>query len=464
MQKSLIACAGLLLLAGAACKDNPAAPDTDRVVAGSPQTLQSLLTGVVAQLRSAAAGSYFVYGDIMARDAVNPDPSDPRRVTEFYETPVDPSDFIGVAQWGRYYAGIRAVHDLLRDASLTKLSTRDKAATQGFLHTEEAISYLHLIEYHDELGVAIQSDDPTAVTPIRTKQAALAYTSALLDTAVAELTAAGGGSVPFTLPRGYTTHGDYSSVANCVRLAEGLKGEAEVLRATDESAPNVASAPLAIAALNAALSDAPSSPDSAYLAKGPYFDYNPNAPESSPNLVVDKKLLLTDNFVSSIQSGDARARVIEATPAQQALTYRASARAVQTDPNIPSNLTADLPILRNAQLYLLRAQAEIVTGDLAAATQDVNVVHTVEGKLPALPTFTSVTQAQDAVLYEYRYSFILQGPQHLVALRSYGRLNATYVSQPGIPTPGPSVDALVQTLPIPQAEVNARNGNVTPQP
>lgn len=464
MKKPLIAFVGALLIGAGACQDNPSAPNMDRVVAGSPQTLQSLATGLAAQFRTATAGSYFTYGAYMARDAIYPDPSDTRRLTEFYETQPDPSDFIGVAQWAGYYSALRAAHTILADPSVARLSAADQAATRGYVHVVEAMSYLHLIEYRDELGASIQTDDPTAVPPIRTKQAVLTYTSALLDSAATELAAAGNGELPFTLPRGYTDHGDYASTANLLRLAKGLKGKAEVLRATDQTAPNTASAAAAIAALDAALSDAPGTPDSVYLAKGPYFEYQPNAPESFANPVDDKKILLTDNFVASIDAGDARAAIIEPTDAQQATIYRASNRAVQTDPNVSSNLTAQIPMLRNAELYLLRAQAEIVAGDLVAATRDVNVVHTVEGKLPPLPTFTSVTAAQDAVLYEYRYSFILQGPQHLVALRSYGRINTAYVSQPGIPTPGPASDALVQVLPIPKAEVDARKGDITPKP
>lgn len=464
MKKPLIAVAGALLLGAGACQDNPSAPNSDRVVAGSPQTLQSLVTGFAAEFRTATAGSYFTFGAYMARDAMYPDPSDTRRLTEFYETPPDPSDFIGAAQWNGYYAALRAGHTILTDASLARLSPGDQSATRGFVHVVEAMSYLHLVEYRDELGVAIQGDDPNVVPPLRTKQAVLAYTSALLDTAVTELTAAGSREVPFTLPHGYTDHGDYASTANLLRLAQGLEGKAEVLRATDQTAPNTASAAAAITALDAALSDAPGTPDSAYLAKGPYFEYQPNAPETFANPVADKKIMLTDNLVTSIESGDARAALIEPTDVQQATIYRASYRAVQTDPDVASNSSAEIPMIRNAELYLLRAQAEIVAGDLAAATRDVNVVHTVEGKLPALPTFTSVSEAQDAVLYEYRYSFILQGPQHLVALRSYGRINAAYVSQPGIPTPGAASDALVQTLPIPKTEADARKGDVTPKP
>jgi hypothetical protein len=293
----------------------------------------------------------------------------------------------------------------------------------------------------------------------------MAYTSALLDSALTDLQAgASAGTVPFTVPPGWQSHGDYSQVANLILFNRGLKGKIEVYRALDPTAPSASSAAAAITALNTALSDAPATPDQAYLNKGPWYEFNPNAPENFSNPTVDSKLLVTDNFANSIQPGDARAANIVHTAKQTVGRYSASNRLLSTDPANSANLTKPLPILRNAELYLLRAQAEIALGNLAAATADVNVVHTVEGGLAPYPTFPDAATAIQAVLYEYRYSFALQGPQHLIALREYGLLNQAYVSQPGIPTPGPAADALVQTLPITKNESNAQNGNITPVP
>ncbi len=470
MNRPLVALTGALCLSAGACKDNPSAPNRDVVVAGSAQTLQSLVTGMNAQLRSTdgptgsgAASPYYAFGDIMARDAIRPDNNETRWVTEFYETQPDASDFIGGALWAGYYTAIRAAHSILKDQSLTSLPAAQQAAARGYVRTVEALCYIQLIEYRDNNGIAIQADDPTVVTPIRTKQAALTYMSALLDTAAADLSAAGTISVPFTVPPGYMLHGDYSRTDNLLRLAKGLKGKVEVFRAVDATAPNAASAAAAVTALNAALADA-GVPDATYLAKGPYLEFNPAAPESFPNPIVDPKLLVTDNFVSSILPGDARRANIVSTTKQTVTKYSASNRERIADPANSANLTAPLPIIRNAEFYLLRAQAQIALGNLPAALADINVVHAVEGGLPPLTSFASAASAQQAVLYEYRYSFVLQGPQHLVALREYNGLNAAYVSQPGIPTPGASADAYVQTLPITTNETNARNGDITPKP
>lgn len=468
MTKCTVAALAGLILAAGACSDNPAAPSTDRVVAGSQESLQALVSGITAQDRIAVGSSYFRTGGVMARDAIVPSQNEPRNVTEFYETQPDPSGF-GAGQWNDYYALIRAAHNLLADTALTGLSASDRAAASGFVRTMIALEYIRVIEYHDQNGVVIQGPNPDTLDPIRTKQSGLAYTSALLDSAMADLnTAANAGitAVPVTLPPGFSLHGDYNLVSNLIRFNRGLKGKAEVFRALDPVAPEPSSSAAAIAALNQALAGAPSQATEDYLNIGPWYEYNPLAPESFPNPLGDITFLVTDNFVSSIMPGDARrANIIPATKQQvKDSSYVGSNRIAITDPNNTANQTAPLPMMRNAELFLLRAQAEIATGDLPGATADVNAVHTGEGGLPAYQTFTSESAAINAVLYEYRYSFAYMGPQHLDALREYKMLNAAYVSQPGIPTPKGGGDALVQQLPIPQSEANARNNDVTPVP
>ncbi|MGI8509745.1 MAG: hypothetical protein ACR2MQ_10505 [Gemmatimonadaceae bacterium] len=468
MNKYAVATLAGIVLAASACKDNPAAPSVDRVVAGSQQTLQSLVTGVVAEDRLAVGSAYFRLGGVMARDAIVPSANEPRNVTEFYETQPDPSGF-GAGLWNGFYTTIRAAHNLLNDPAITSLSAGNAAAARGFLRTLIALEYIRLIEYRDQNGIVIQGDDPTVLDPIRTKQSALASTSALLDSALTDLNsaaAAGAKTVPFVVPPGYQLHGDYSQVSNLMLLNRGLEGKAEVFRALDAVSPQPDRPTVAIAAFNRALSDAPSPVTKEYLNRGPWYQYNPGAPESFSNPLGSITFLVTDNFVNSIMPGDARRANIIPAPKQTVKdsSYVGSNRIAITDPTNPANQTAPLPIIRNGEFYLLRAQAEISVGDLPGATRDINVVHTVEGGLPAYGTFASASAAITAVLYEFRYSFAYMGPQHLDALREYKMLNLAYVSQPGIPTPKGGGDALVQQLPIPQTEANARGGNVTPVP
>ena len=52
--RNMIRAAGLALFALAGCIDNPITHSSDNVVAGSPQSLQTLASGALGQTRNAA--------------------------------------------------------------------------------------------------------------------------------------------------------------------------------------------------------------------------------------------------------------------------------------------------------------------------------------------------------------------------------------------------------------------------
>ena len=469
MKKTIAALSATLALC-VGCKDALNAPSQDNVVAGTAQPIQNLVTGIVGQDRaSAMVFGYLLYPETEARNSVRIDPNEPRFINELIAVPIDPSDFIGSSTWTGFYSEIRSANQLITSPSLGGLSAGDKAATIGFAQLMKALDYVRLIQLRDSLGVPIQVSTGAALDPIRTKTAVLTYISALLDSANASL-AAGSATMPFALPDGFKANGNYTQAASLILFANGLKGMVQVYRGFDHANPCSTCFATAISALSTALAGLPATPTASQLQAGPYYQFNPSAPESFSNPLVDNHVFLTDNFVQSIQAGDARSSKITKSASASStvnglqLTYRDPI----TDPTILSNLTRDIPIVRNAAFYLLRAQAEAETGALAAATADVNVVRTVEGGLAPYATFADVATARAAILYEYRYSFIYEGPYHLIALREYGDITKAYVTQPGMPNvssdPGHSSDPLQTALPIPANELAARNGNATPQP
>ena len=471
MTKTIAALAGALVLCGA-CKDSLNAPSQDQIVAGTAQPVQNLVTGIVAQDRiQATRFSYLLYPETEARNSVRVDPNEPRFISELIAVPIDPSDFIGGSGWNDGYTTIRAVNQLIVSPSLATFSAGDKAATLGFVQTIKAIDYIREVQLRDSLGAVIQSQNASKPDPFRTKGAVLAYVSALLDSAYTSLTASGvSAAVPFALPSGYMLNNDYTQTANLALVNRGLKGEVEVYRALDHQSPCASCFATAITALNAALSGVSATPSASDLAAGPYYQFNPSAPESFSNPLVDNHIFLTDNFVQSIMPGDARSSKIEksASASSQVSGLQLTYRDPVTDPGMLSNLTHPIPIVRNALFFLLRAQAEAESGDLASATADVNAVHTGEGGLAPYAAFTSLAAARQAILYEYRYSFIYEGPYYLVTARQYGIITKAYVTQPGMPSvssdPTHATDPLQVAFPIPANEVAARSGNVTPVP
>jgi hypothetical protein len=122
--------------------------------------------------------------------------------------------------------------------------------------------------------------------------------------------------------------------------------------------------------------------------------------------------------------------------------------------NIPATLrfsiyatnTTPAPIIRNEELMLIRAEANIFTNNFATALQDINNVRSVSGGLGPV-AFATQGAGLTALLYERRYSLLLEG-QRWNDHRRFGLLNLLPIDQAG--------QFVAKVMPIPQAECDAR--------
>ena len=122
------------------------------------------------------------------------------------------------------------------------------------------------------------------------------------------------------------------------------------------------------------------------------------------------------------------------------------------------SLTHALPILKNEELLLLRAQAAIELNDLATATTYLNFVRVNSGGLAPYAAFATQAAARNALLYEKRYSLLFEGPQRLLDLRAYSRMNSASFVAGSASSPFPG-DLFTSALPITITELNARGGS-----
>src|SRR5258706_1352530 len=310
-------------LVAAGCKDNPVAnpidaPTVDALSGALTRvTLQQLATGVLAQDRgSSDAFAYFFEPGIFARDVYRIDASEPRYVQETLGGNPDPGSFTGGGAWGGYYTAIRAGNNLilaLPTTATAAFTTAEVNAARGFFRTIKAMDYWRVIEMHDSVGATIQTDNTSAVTDIKCKATVLTYIAALLDSANADFTAAGGATVvPFTMPSGFTAFGrDYSLVSNLVRFNRGLKGKIDFYRGLDRKNPTPALFATAITELTQGLGGAAAGAvPKADFSKGPYYVFVPGGSENTPNPISDAKIGLNPSVAAGIQSGDTRASKI----------------------------------------------------------------------------------------------------------------------------------------------------------
>ncbi|MEO8337550.1 MAG: RagB/SusD family nutrient uptake outer membrane protein, partial [bacterium] len=116
-------------------------------------------------------------------------------------------------------------------------------------------------------------------------------------------------------------------------------------------------------------------------------------------------------------------------------------------------ISSSVPVIRNEELILLRAEAKLGTGDKAGAIADLNIVRTNSGGLPP-STLTAASSNDDillGILYEKRYSLMMEGDRW-VDHRRYGKLALLPLDIPS----GPNKNFVAKVSPIPQAECLVR--------
>jgi hypothetical protein len=440
-----------------ACKDSTAVPDFNNPslsdITGKPLTkigLQNLITGYHDAQRASlgvAPANYIVFGEVMARDGYRTDASESRYVNEFLNGTPDPSAFSGGGNWTPFMRDIRAANTVLGALpsipATENVTAQQVSAVRGMVRTMKAIDYYKALEYRDTLGVPVALDVPLGapLAPLICKPKVTAFVSALLDSAYTDLQA-GGTSFPVKLPPGFA---GFNTPATFAQFNRGWKGKVELYRALDHAAPTGATGfTNAIAAINASYID---TADPNAIGKGVYFTFSTSSGDT-PNQLVDGNLHLNPQISDSLQAGDRRgSKIIPVTPATiQGLTYKSNFRVAQTDP---------IAYLKNEELILLRAQAEVGLGDLAGALADINWVRANSGGLPALLPFVTATEAIDAILREKRYSLLFESAHRLVDLRAYSRLSNTYFKKEK------ANDVFIKALPIPQTEADQRKGDLT---
>jgi hypothetical protein len=453
-------------LALGACKDNPVAnpidaPTVDALGTLTRTSMLQLTIGALAQDRTTINDIQFaIEGGILGRDVYRVDASEPRYVTETLGGNPDPGSFAGGRGFGGFYTAIRAENTLLlalSTAPTTIFTPAEINAQRGFLRTIKAMEYWRLIETRDTVGVPIQTDDPSAVTDVRCKTPVLAYIAALLDSANADFTAAGPTTkLPVKLPTGFTAFGrDYSTVANLILFNRAWKGKVDFYRGLDRKAYTASLFPTAITELTQALGGAaPGAVPKADFTKGVYYVMVPGGSENQPNLISDAKIGLNPLAHDSVQAGDTRGSKIVARSVLSgngiSTTWTFTGAVAST-----ANQALPLPMIRDEELVLLRAQAYIEAGQLANALLDINDVRTNYGLAPLAP-FVDKQSAINALLYEKRYSLLFEGWHRVDDLREYGRLNATFLRKE-LPT-----DPFNAALPLPRGELDARGVSTNP--
>jgi hypothetical protein len=434
-------------------------------VAADPTALQLLATGLLVDQRQTRQAMITNTGTL-GREMYTYTPNEGRNTTNYLVGIVvggvqklDPAGFAN-GSWGGNYNTLRDLFNFKNTINASSaLSAAQKSAALGFAETIEAQMLLEVLQTRDSLGLIVEiKDNPFELLPFVTRDSGYKYVLNTLDDAATKL-AAGGTAFPFNLSPGYGTAvagANFTTPTGFALFNRALKARAAANYAT--AGGGSAAWQAALAALSASFLNASATSRAAFDV-GVYETYGaspdtPNGLTQATNTTLYAHMSFqADAQLKANGQPDDRytAKIRTGLPARQGpVTGDGPTSALSTlGFSIWPTLSSPIPIIRNEELILLRAEARLATGDKAGAIADLNQVRQNSGGLPAstLTPASSDDAIITGILYEKRYSLMMEGHRWVDA-RRYNKLNTLPLDV----TSGPNKNFVAKVMPVPQAE------------
>jgi hypothetical protein len=436
-------------------------PGLDTLEKPTTSSVEALATGLLIGARKGVTDrvGLVVEWGILGREALVLTPSDPRFVNELLQGSLDPgSNNFGGNFWVLPYSNIRGANLLLHaldNPSFVGFTTAQKEATRGFAKTIQALDYLQVVDSHDANGAVLNVDLPLGqVAPIVTSTDQIfTFIETLLDDAKTSLTA-GGTAFPFPLGSGFT---GFDTPATFLKFNRALRARVAVYHQKYADA---------LTALGESFLDdtkcagtlPPPAACRTSLQTGAYHAFGSGSGDN-PNVLNTSDILCHPSTVTDAEAGDLRvvtgpAAKVKTLTTAVTLSDHGSSYGFTLYPNSDS----PIPIIRNEELILLRAEANCAasistsgscTGDATAAATDINFIRVNSGGLAAASGLNAGNILEE-LLKQKRYSLLFEGGHRWIDLRRYGKLDASHVA---IDIPA---DVIHPVFPIPLTETQAR--------
>ena len=390
--------------------------------AATKTTVLTALQGLPIGTRDVMSGIVVTFGEIgregYSLDPTNPDANAGRLVV--------PSRSLGSGTWSGGYRAIRqgyvVLHALEKVAGMTD---QEKEASRGWTKTLMAVDLLTIIDVFDQTGASVDVDHPVddPLPPLVSKQAAFTEVLRLLDEGRTHLLA-GGATFPFTPSpgfAGFTTPANFLKVNRAIRARVDAYQQNWAAALTDLAASFMdTTAALTIGAYNSYSTNAGD-------VVNPLYDPLPRTQVALPTIITEAQLRA---------DGSPDRRATEKTGPMTPRTLNGITVVLKW--NIYKAAGDAFPIIKNEELILLRAEAELgctgvspaitCTGNRANALAYINMVRDKSGGLARLGTDPGVGGAAsgdrllDELLYNRRYSLIWEGAHRWIDMRRYGLL------------------------------------------
>ena len=385
----------IIMLVMPACNIDDIPDPNNLSVAANPsrQDLELYAVGVENLMRT-EIGFYFDVVAIIGREMYFFTNSDPRYTGELLgkgESSLDPAGFYGTRPYAGRYNVIKNTNLLLEGLLTTtaNLSTAEQNAFSGYAKTTQAYSLLLALNLQYQNGIRVDVADTDNLGPFVSYTDALAAIATILNEGFTEL-GSGGSEFPFALSAGFAgfdTPGDFAefnrAIAARVALYQGDN-------------------PTAIAMVNASVMDMAGD-----LDDGPAHFYS-TAGKDLANEVFrtpdqSEALVAHPSYVTDILPLDDRINKVTMRTTTAVLDGLSS----DYDVTLLSGLDAPIPIIRNEELILIMAEANIGTNN-ANAVAAIDVIRNAHNLGNYAGGMTD-TEVMAELRYNRRYSLLGDG-------------------------------------------------------
>lgn len=388
--------------------------------------LDNLVTGTESAMRN-NIGLYLDDVSVVGREIYRFSTGDPRYTTDLLGASgaqLDNNGFYLINTWASRYRVVRNCNLLIAAAAASTFITAAQAkAYSGFAKTMMAHQLLLNLNLTYQNGIRVDVDEADNLGSVQDYSAALASIAGMLDDGNADLT---GSEVSFALTSGFAGFSDASSLSKVNRAlaarVAAYRGEWQnVLDALQQSFLDV----------------------NGDFYTGVYHVFGTGSgdqvnPAFFPRNQAGDVRLAHPSFIDDISPNDDR---VNKTALR---TDVASYQGLSSDRDVwvYTSVTARIPVIRNEELILLLAEANMQLNQFASAADALNVIRNGHGLTDYSGSLTK-DALTDELLTQRRFSLFFEG-HRWVDERRYERLNELPIDREG--------DDVWEQFPIPATE------------
>jgi hypothetical protein len=403
----------LLLLVFSSCEiedqTDPNGPSINSVLNNaSVSELNLLVSGIEGRLRN-GFDTYVTASGTVARELYKFD-ADPRNTSDLLgkeDAVIDANTFYLTAPFGTRYRVVKNANILLEALDNTEaVSAAEADGYRGFANTMKALMLSQVLDLLDENGVRVDVADPENLGPFLNKEAGFDAILALFDEGLGQLS---GSSFVFSLSAGFA---GFDTPMTFAQLNRALS--ARVATHAGRYAEALTRVEASFVDLDGDLSVGPEHVFS--TTSGDILNPLFKAPGQAGDQIVVHPRIIAD-----ATADDARLSKFRMTPAP----YTLDGLTGNFEAALYESATSPIDIIRNEELILIWAEANINTSDLTDGVTGINVIRNAAG-IGDYAGDVNQDALIDELLYQRTYSLWGEGHQ-MFDLRRYGRLNSTFL-------------------------------------